>query len=131
MEKFKKFFLWSFGTKMNVSIWAMVLVVMNMFFAFLNGERAMSYVEILEILGVSCVIGLLYQGMLEGQNDLSIFCGRSVAWMICTLVSVNIGIFAFGWVGGMLFIAIYDFLMVLGVFAMVIGTIWLNESLKK
>lgn len=129
MEKFKKFFLWSFLTKTNVSIWAMVLVVMNMFFAFLNGERAMDYVEILEILGVSTVIGLLYQGMLDGRNDLSVFSGVCVAWMALTFACVNVGIFLFGWVSGTLFIAIYDFLMALGIFAMVIGTIWRGEGL--
>ncbi|MFI3164370.1 MAG: hypothetical protein R3Y65_08050 [Bacillota bacterium] len=129
MEKFKKFFLWSFLTKTNVSIWAMVFVVMNMFFAFLNGERAMDYVEILEILGVSTVIGLLYQGMLDGRNDLSVFSGKCVVWMALTFASVNVGIFLFGWVSGTIFIAIYDFLMVLGIFAMVIGTIWRGEGL--
>ncbi len=127
MEKFKKFFLKSFTVKKSVSIWAMVIVVMNMFFAFLCGERAMSYIEILQILGVAAVIGLLYCGLLEKRENVSLFDAKSVAWMLLTLACVNVGIFAFGWVQGWLFIAIYNFLMILGVFAMVIGTIWLSE----
>ncbi len=127
MDKFKKFFLQSFSIKKGVSIWAMVLVVLNMFFGFLNGERAMSYAEILQILLVSAVIGLVYQWLMHKRPDVRFFDMKSIVWMICTLVSVNVGIFAFGWVTGVLFIVIYDFLMILGVFTMVLATIWLNE----
>ncbi len=131
MEKFKSFFLWSYSTKVGVSIWAMVITVINAFFGWLSGENSMSYLMIIQILALAFIIGKSFDWIFKKDEIKAVFCLRSFVWSGISFLSLVAFSFGFGWYSAIWCYVVMLPLMLIGMFVLVLGEKWQRERESK
>lgn len=143
MKAFKRFYIWGMDTKRDMGVYFAALVFFCGIIAALSGQNALRLTVLLEMLLTSFAIAVLQSFMLPDGTDYtrSLFFGRAVLWALLSSLAILIVSLAGGWLapGGALASALLAVVMCLGLFAMLVGerfkqeteTAQLNEGLAR
>ncbi len=128
MEKFKKFFLWSYATKVDVSIWAMVLTVLVGFFGWICGENAVRFIVIIEILLPSTLLSFSFRYLFKYDKIQKVFTARSFIWVSFNTALLAICSIILDWIANTALQVIFLLLMIVGMYTLVLGEKWKREQ---